>query len=89
KTDFINFISDQEWKSIEPVSSWFGPSSVLMSSMSALFQLSMWIRHCHGYLTESVGMPVWGSYAVFALATLFSGLILGLVSEAFEADWPV
>ncbi|XP_077789429.1 thioredoxin-related transmembrane protein 1 isoform X2 [Podarcis muralis] len=44
KTDFINFISDQEWKSTEPISSWFGPSSFLMSSMSALFQLSMWIR---------------------------------------------
>lgn len=29
KADFINFISDQEWKSIEPVSSWFGPSSFL------------------------------------------------------------
>uniref|UniRef100_A0A8B9ML68 Thioredoxin-related transmembrane protein 1 n=4 Tax=Accipitriformes TaxID=2558200 RepID=A0A8B9ML68_9AVES len=89
KTDFINFISDQEWKSIEPVSSWFGPSSFLMSSMSALFQLSMWIRHCHGYLTENVGIPAWGSYAVFALATLFSGLILGLVSEALETDWLV
>uniref|UniRef100_A0A8C3CIE0 Thioredoxin-related transmembrane protein 1 n=1 Tax=Cairina moschata TaxID=8855 RepID=A0A8C3CIE0_CAIMO len=85
KTDFINFISDQEWKSIEPVSSWFGPSSFLMSSMSALFQLSMWIRHCHGYLTESVGIPVWGSYAIFALATLFSGLILGLMM-VFLAD---
>uniref|UniRef100_A0A8B9NVX9 Thioredoxin-related transmembrane protein 1 n=1 Tax=Apteryx owenii TaxID=8824 RepID=A0A8B9NVX9_APTOW len=85
KTDFINFISDQEWKSIEPVSSWFGPSSFLMSSMSALFQLSMWIRHCHGYLTESVGIPVWGSYAIFALATLFSGLILGLIM-VFLAD---
>ncbi|KAK2538976.1 Tmx1 [Columba guinea] len=32
KTDFINFISDQEWKSIEPVSSWFGPSSFLSTS---------------------------------------------------------
>ncbi|OPJ81305.1 thioredoxin-related transmembrane protein 1 isoform B [Patagioenas fasciata monilis] len=85
KTDFINFISDQEWKSIEPVSSWFGPSSFLMSSMSALFQLSMWIRHCHGYLTENVGLPVWGSYAVFVLATLFSGLTLGLVM-VFLAD---
>ncbi|NXT82263.1 TMX1 protein, partial [Zapornia atra] len=79
---FINFISDQEWKSIEPVSSWFGPSSFLMSSMSALFQLSMWIRHCHTYLTEHLGMMAWMSYAVFALATLFCGLILGLVSEA-------
>ncbi|XP_010167717.1 thioredoxin-related transmembrane protein 1, partial [Antrostomus carolinensis] len=56
-----------------------------MSSMSALFQLSMWIRHCHGYLTENVGIPVWGSYAVFALATLFSGLILGLIM-VFLAD---
>ncbi|XP_048342146.1 thioredoxin-related transmembrane protein 1 isoform X2 [Sphaerodactylus townsendi] len=78
KTDFINFISDQEWKSIEPVSTWLGPSSFLMSSMSALFQLSMWIRHCHNYFTENLGMPAWGSYAVFALVTLFSGLLLGL-----------
>ncbi|XP_053139744.1 thioredoxin-related transmembrane protein 1 [Hemicordylus capensis] len=85
KTDFINFISDQEWKSIEPLSSWFGPSSFLMSSMSALFQLSMWIRHCHNYFTEHLGIPVWGSYAVFALVTLFSGLLLGLVM-VFLAD---
>ncbi|CAM4583202.1 unnamed protein product [Caretta caretta] len=85
KNDFINFISDQEWKSVEPVSSWFGPCSVLMSSMSALFQLSMWIRHCHNYFTENVGIPVWGSYAIFALATLFSGLILGIIM-VFLAD---
>ncbi|XP_074852306.1 thioredoxin-related transmembrane protein 1 isoform X2 [Carettochelys insculpta] len=85
KSDFINFISDQEWKSVEPVSSWFGPSSFLMSSMSALFQLSMWIRHCHNYFTENLGIPVWGSYAIFALATLFSGLMLGLLM-VFLAD---
>uniref|UniRef100_A0A8D0GBZ3 Thioredoxin-related transmembrane protein 1 n=1 Tax=Sphenodon punctatus TaxID=8508 RepID=A0A8D0GBZ3_SPHPU len=85
KTDFINFISDQEWKSIEPVSSWFGPSSFLMSGMSALFQLSMWIRHCHNYFTENLGIPVWGSYIIFALATLFSGLVLGLMM-VFLAD---
>ncbi|XP_006100288.1 thioredoxin-related transmembrane protein 1 [Myotis lucifugus] len=78
KKDFINFISEKEWKSIEPVSSWFGPGSILMSSMSALFQLSMWIRTCHNYLIEDLGLPVWGSYTVFALATLLSGLLLGL-----------
>ncbi|NXF40196.1 TMX1 protein, partial [Nyctibius bracteatus] len=89
KTDFINFISDQEWKFIEPVSSWLGPSSFLMSSTSALFQLSMWIRRCHSYLTEIVGIPVWGSYALFALATLFLGLTVGLVSEALQTDWLV
>ncbi|XP_011917188.1 PREDICTED: thioredoxin-related transmembrane protein 1 isoform X1 [Cercocebus atys] len=85
KKDFINFISDKEWKSIEPVSSWFGPGSVLMSSMSALFQLSMWIRACHNYFIEDLGLPVWGSYTVFALATLFSGLLLGLCM-IFVAD---
>ncbi|XP_005047936.1 PREDICTED: thioredoxin-related transmembrane protein 1 [Ficedula albicollis] len=85
KAAFINFISDEEWKSIEPVSSWFGPSSFLMSSMSALFKLSMWIRHAHGYLTENLGIPVWGSYAVFGLATLFLGMVLGLMM-VFLAD---
>ncbi|XP_004584874.1 thioredoxin-related transmembrane protein 1 [Ochotona princeps] len=78
KKDFINFISDKEWKSIEPVSSWFGPGSVLMSSMSALFQLSMYIRTCHNYFIDDLGLPVWGSYTVFAVATLLSGLLLGL-----------
>uniref|UniRef100_A0A8C6JHL2 Thioredoxin domain-containing protein n=1 Tax=Melopsittacus undulatus TaxID=13146 RepID=A0A8C6JHL2_MELUD len=85
KSDFINFISGEEWKSIEPVSSQFGLSSFLMSSMSALFQLSMWISHCHNYLTENAGIPVWGWYAVFTLATLFSRLILGLII-VFLAD---
>lgn len=29
KDDFLSFIHDQKWKSLEPVSSWFGPSSFL------------------------------------------------------------
>uniref|UniRef100_A0AC11CXE0 Uncharacterized protein n=1 Tax=Ovis aries TaxID=9940 RepID=A0AC11CXE0_SHEEP len=85
KKDFINFISDKEWKSIEPVSSWFGPGSILMSSMSGLFQLSMWIRTCHNYFIEDLGLPIWGSYTVFAVATLLSGLVLGLFM-IFVAD---
>ncbi|KAK9409253.1 thioredoxin-related transmembrane protein 1 [Crotalus adamanteus] len=85
KSDFINFISEQEWKSVEPISSWLGPSSFLMSSMSALFQLSMWIRQCHTYFTENLGIPHWGSYAIFAFITLFLGLLLGLIM-VFLAD---
>ncbi|XP_074069455.1 thioredoxin-related transmembrane protein 1 isoform X1 [Macrotis lagotis] len=86
KEDFISFINDEQWKSIEPISSWFGPGSFLMSSMSSLFQLSIWIRTCHNYFTEDLKIPIWGSYAVFALATLFSGLILGLIM-VFVADF--
>uniref|UniRef100_A0A672KA98 Thioredoxin-related transmembrane protein 1 n=1 Tax=Sinocyclocheilus grahami TaxID=75366 RepID=A0A672KA98_SINGR len=44
KDDFLSFIDEKKWQSIEPVSSWFGPSSFLMNAMSALFKLSMFIR---------------------------------------------
>ncbi|KAM4624945.1 thioredoxin-related transmembrane protein 1 [Polymixia lowei] len=86
KDDFLSFIDEQKWQAIEPVSSWFGPSSILMNSMSALFKLSMFIRRCHNYLTEQLGIPVWGSYVIFGLATLFSGLALGLIL-VFIADF--
>ncbi|KAF7664821.1 hypothetical protein LDENG_00163960 [Lucifuga dentata] len=86
KDDFLSFIDEQKWKAIEPVSSWFGPSSCLMNSMSALFKLSMFIRRCHNYMTEQLGIPNWGSYVIFGLVTLFSGLFLGLLL-VFIADF--
>ncbi|XP_041668564.1 thioredoxin-related transmembrane protein 1 [Cheilinus undulatus] len=86
KDDFLSFVDEQKWKAIEPVSSWLGPSSFLMNSMSALFKLSMFIRRCHNYMTEQLGIPVWGSYVIFGLATLFSGLALGLLL-VFIADF--
>ncbi|XP_038141087.1 thioredoxin-related transmembrane protein 1 [Cyprinodon tularosa] len=86
KDDFLSFVDEQKWKSMEPVSSWFGPSSFLMNSMSALFKLSMFIRRCHNYMTEQLGIPVWGSYVIFGLVTLFAGLTLGLLL-VFIADY--
>ncbi|KAF5901593.1 thioredoxin-related transmembrane protein 1, partial [Clarias magur] len=86
KEDFLTFIEEKKWQNIEPVSSWFGPSSFMMNLMSALFKLSMFIRQCHAYLTEQVGIPVWGSYIIFGLVTLLSGLTLGLVL-VFFADF--
>ncbi|KAF7710313.1 thioredoxin-related transmembrane protein 1 [Silurus meridionalis] len=86
KEDFLSFIDEKKWQSIEPISTWFGPSSFMMNMMSALFKLSMFIRQCHTYLTEQVGIPVWGSYVIFGLVTLLSGLTLGLVL-VFFADF--
>lgn len=86
KDDFLSFIDEQKWNSIEPVSSWFGPSSFLMNAMSALFKLSMFIRRCHNYMTDELGIPNWGSYVIFGLITLFSGLALGLLL-VFIADY--
>ncbi|RVE57615.1 hypothetical protein OJAV_G00218070 [Oryzias javanicus] len=86
KEDFLSFVDEQKWKTLEPISSWFGPSSFLMNLMSALFKLSMFIRRCHNYMTDSLGIPVWGSYVIFGLVTLFLGLALGLLL-VFIADF--
>ncbi|KAM9787872.1 thioredoxin-related transmembrane protein 1 isoform 2-T2 [Syngnathus typhle] len=86
KDEFLSFVDEKKWSTVEPVSSWFAPSSILMNSMSALFKLSMFIRRCHNYMTEQLGIPVWGSYVIFGLATLFSGLALGLLL-VFIADF--
>ncbi|CAL8297464.1 unnamed protein product [Arctogadus glacialis] len=86
KNDFLAFVDEQKWQAIEPVSSWFGPSSFMMNLMSALFKLSMFIRRCHNYMTDQLGIPVWGSYIIFGLATLFSGLALGLKEQGQGGD---
>uniref|UniRef100_H3A3F4 Thioredoxin related transmembrane protein 4 n=1 Tax=Latimeria chalumnae TaxID=7897 RepID=H3A3F4_LATCH len=77
--DLKSYIVQKKWEAVDPVPSWKSPSSIVMSGMSGLFHLSVWIRQIHNYLTETVGLPVWGSYAVFALSTLLMGLILGLI----------
>lgn len=41
----------------------------------------MCFQRCHNYMTEQLGIPVWGSYVIFGLVTLFAGLALGLVSH--------
>ncbi|XP_056327534.1 thioredoxin-related transmembrane protein 1 [Danio aesculapii] len=79
KEDFLSFIEEKKWQSIEPVSSWFGPSSFLMNTMSILFKLSVFIRHCHNYLREKLGVSDWESYGIFAFAIIVAGLFLGLV----------
>ncbi|XP_067845533.1 thioredoxin-related transmembrane protein 4 [Heptranchias perlo] len=77
--DFQSFIKEKKWEAVESISGWKSPSSIVMSGMASLFRLSVWIRQMHSYLTETLGIPVWGSYIIFAVATLLAGLILGLI----------
>ncbi|XP_023698902.1 thioredoxin-related transmembrane protein 1-like [Paramormyrops kingsleyae] len=79
KDDFLGFIDEKKWQNIKPMSSWLGPSSFLMNGISAVFRLSVSIRQWHSYLTEQLGLPAWGSYVLFTLAVLFTGLALGLI----------
>ncbi|KAJ7341563.1 hypothetical protein JRQ81_005816 [Phrynocephalus forsythii] len=77
--DLQNYILERKWESVEPVAGWKSPSSILMHGMAGLFHLSGWIRQIDNYLTGTLELPVWGSYAVFIVATLLIGLILGLI----------
>ncbi|XP_078412561.1 thioredoxin-related transmembrane protein 4 [Cetorhinus maximus] len=77
--DFQSFIKEKKWEAVESISGWKSPSSVIMSGMAGLFRLSVWIRQMHSYLTETLGIPAWGSYIIFAVTTLVAGLLLGLI----------
>lgn len=50
-----------------------------MSVVSGFFKLSMMLRNIHTQITEEHGIPYWGSYLLFALATIIVGAVLGLV----------
>ncbi|XP_062981563.1 thioredoxin-related transmembrane protein 4 [Elgaria multicarinata webbii] len=73
------YILEKKWEAVEPVAGWKSPSSIVMHGMAGLFHFSGWIRQVHNYLTGTLGIHVWGSYAVFLLATILIGLILGLI----------
>ncbi|XP_067148810.1 thioredoxin-related transmembrane protein 4 [Apteryx mantelli] len=77
--DLQGYVSERKWEAVEPVAGWKSPSSIMMHGMAGLFHLSGWIRQIHSYLTGTLGIHVWISYAVFVLATLLIGLILGLI----------
>ncbi|KAM5164744.1 thioredoxin-related transmembrane protein 4 [Mantella aurantiaca] len=77
--DLHSFIAENKWNVIEPLAGWKSPSSILMTGMAGLFHLSGWIRQTHNYFTGPLGLPAWGSYIVFIMATLLIGLILGLI----------
>uniref|UniRef100_A0A4W5PMY4 Thioredoxin-related transmembrane protein 1 n=1 Tax=Hucho hucho TaxID=62062 RepID=A0A4W5PMY4_9TELE len=74
KDDLLSFIDEKKWQGIEPL------------TLTVYFLLFSPLQRCHNYLIEHLGIPVWGSYVIFGLATLFSGLVLGLIL-VFIADF--
>lgn len=77
--DLQSYVLEKKWEAVEPVAGWKSPSSIVMHGMAGLFHLSGYIRQIHSYLTDTLGIHVWISYAVFILATLLIGLFLGLM----------
>jgi len=78
KESFISFIEDKKWKQVEPVPRWQSPDSIQMTIISAFFKLSQMLRQFHNMLMEEYGLPSWGSYLIFAMATIVLGAVLGL-----------
>ncbi|XP_005010890.4 thioredoxin-related transmembrane protein 4 isoform X1 [Anas platyrhynchos] len=77
--DLQGYVLEKKWQAVEPVAGWKSPSSIMMHGMAGLFHFSGWIRQIHSYLTGTLGIHVWMSYAIFILATLLIGLFLGLI----------
>ncbi|XP_050708555.1 thioredoxin-related transmembrane protein 1-like isoform X2 [Eriocheir sinensis] len=79
KDEFMSFIEEKRWEEIEEVPAWKSPASMQMSIVAQFFKLSMVLRSVHSVLVEEYGLPTWGSYLVFALATILVGALLGLI----------
>ncbi|XP_022828605.1 thioredoxin-related transmembrane protein 1-like [Spodoptera litura] len=75
----LGYVEDQRWKQTDPVPAWKAPHSIQMTLVAEFFKLSQALRSVHTMLMETYGLPTWGSYLIFALATIFIGALLGLV----------
>nr|CAD7432769.1 unnamed protein product [Timema monikensis] len=52
---------------------------VLRGEELVLERCTIWIHTVHNTLMEEYGLPTWGSYLIFAVATIFIGALLGLL----------
>ncbi|XP_013184735.1 thioredoxin-related transmembrane protein 1 [Amyelois transitella] len=75
----LSFVETRRWQQTEPVPGWKAPDSLQMTLVAEFFKLSQALRSVHTMLMETYGLPTWGSYLIFAVATIFIGAILGLV----------
>ncbi|XP_073844538.1 thioredoxin-related transmembrane protein 1 [Musca autumnalis] len=73
------FVKQKQWTKLEPISAWKKPDTVHMSVLSYFFKLSHTLKDFNARLQEEYGLPTWGSYALFAIGTIFVGAALGLM----------
>ncbi|CAK8690058.1 unnamed protein product [Clavelina lepadiformis] len=73
------YIHSDGWKTQDPVWWLRHPDSIIMTLMSWLFRTSVIMKNVHETLTETYGLSTWLSYALFGLATLITGLTLGII----------
>ncbi|XP_053386576.1 thioredoxin-related transmembrane protein 1-like [Mercenaria mercenaria] len=79
ESDLITFVDDKRWQDVQPVSRWTAPDSIQMGMVGLFFKMAMKIRAFYTLMTEEYGIPEWGCYVIFALLTIVTGLLLGLL----------
>lgn len=79
KKDFVDFLMDKKWTVVDEVPGWRYPTSFQMGIVSGFFKMSMKVRDAHNFMVQEKGIPAWGSYLVFGLATLILGSVLGFI----------
>lgn len=77
--DFLDFIEEKQWESIETVSAWQNPGSIQMGILGYFFKVSYMMKDYHKILTEDYKFSTWVSYAFFTAVTVIVGGVLGLV----------
>ena len=79
RESFFSFVEEKKWQLLDPVSSWKSPQSFQMTTIAYFFKLSMLLRSLHTTIVQDYGVPYWGSYIIFGLATILIGTLLGLM----------
>ncbi|XP_064622048.1 thioredoxin-related transmembrane protein 1-like [Lineus longissimus] len=81
--ELITLIRDKKYEEIEPLAWYQQPGSIPMELLSWFFKASMIVRNVHERMTNEYGIPVWGSYILFAVFTVVMGLLFGLIIVCF------
>jgi len=79
KADLIDYVEKEKWQADEVLPGWKDPTALHMSVVSWFFKISMHLRNVHSYLTEQKQLPSWSVYVIFALATIVTGALLGVI----------
>jgi thiol-disulfide isomerase/thioredoxin len=78
--DFLDFVEEKQWESVEPISPWQSPGSIQMGILGYFFKISYVMKDYHKILTEDYKFSTWVSYAFFTSVTILVGGLLGLVA---------
>lgn len=77
--NLVEFIRNNDWKKIEPSSSWLTPNSFLIKLLSLLFKITLYFKDVYSHLTDKYGLPAWSVLTIFVIVTILLGLLLGVL----------